>query len=701
MVCLITRFNINFDKYLISTALVSAHDLLLNPGYFEEHDFVHVDELKHIIQKRSLNDDSSTEVSRQVRFMALGRDFRLMLKENKEILSPLFKAFLVDGEGNKVRPFNRIAQSEFYHGHLHGNPGSHVSGHIDSDSGLMTVSIQDNVNNESFMIEPLFRHRDRFVNRENSSNSSYMIIYKEAPVTDLFQDPNRYCDFVKFNDSEYASPTNDLRDNEVLQNTADESVEIKEENFPKRNRRAKREMDDTDIRKPQTRCNLYLVADHFFYLHMNKELKATISFMVTAIDRINKMFLDTPFGEPESPDFMTGLGFVIHEINVHESESKVDRHYNAPRKYIRVRDLLEAFSNNINLMHYCLGHLFTYRRFDGGVLGLAYVAHTKKYVPGGICSTGIERNGQKYYYNTGLTSFMNTLEQPINTRISDLVTAHELAHNWGAEHDPETIECSPSSSTGGSYIMHTYSVSGYDDYNRKFSPCSRRAMHNVLLNRAATCFLSKFLYRIDIIIHSSIFTEPSKSYCGNGVVEEGEECDAGRFGEDEPDDCCNQTTCRLKEFAQCSDVNSLCCSFCKPAPLGTLCREASTITCQAPTVCDGKSSECPRFGPVLRDDTECIDGGRCNRGKCVSYCESIGKIPCLCDNPKFACRRCCRDGHRNTTCQPVDPIQILKDGTPCYNGVCERNGVCEKATQDVTLRLWGIIDRIDANSFGE
>lgn len=103
----------------------------------------------------------------------------------------------------------------------------------------------------------------------------------------------------------------------------------------------------------------------------------------------------------------------------------------------------------------------------------------------------------------------------------------------------------------------------------------------------------------------------------------------------------------------------------------------------------------------MREDTECIDGGRCKRGKCVSFCESIGKIPCLCDKPKDACRRCCRDGHRNTACQPVDPIQILKDGTPCYNGICERNGICEKATQDFTLRLWGLIDKIDANSFGE
>ena len=39
-------------------------------------------------------------------------------------------------------------------------------------------------------------------------------------------------------------------------------------------------------------------------------------------------------------------------------------------------------------------------------------------------------------------------------------------HNWGSEHDPDTQECSPTSSGGGKYIMYTYSVSGIDSNNR-------------------------------------------------------------------------------------------------------------------------------------------------------------------------------------------------------------------------------------------
>ena len=65
------------------------------------------------------------------------------------------------------------------------------------------------------------------------------------------------------------------------------------------------------------------------------------------------------------------------------------------------------------------------------------------------------------------------------TREADLVTAHEFGHNWGSEHDPDVPECSPSASHGGSYLMYTYSVSGYDVNNKKFSPCSLRFIRKV------------------------------------------------------------------------------------------------------------------------------------------------------------------------------------------------------------------------------
>lgn len=76
------------------------------------------------------------------------------------------------------------------------------------------------------------------------------------------------------------------------------------------------------------------------------------------------------------------------------------------------------------------------------------------------------KNGYTLYLNSGLSSSRNHYGQRVITREADLVTAHEFGHNWGSEHDPDIPECSPGASQGGSFLMYTYSVSGYDVNNK-------------------------------------------------------------------------------------------------------------------------------------------------------------------------------------------------------------------------------------------
>lgn len=79
-----------------------------------------------------------------------------------------------------------------------------------------------------------------------------------------------------------------------------------------------------------------------------------------------------------------------------------------------------------------------------------------------------------------------------------------------------------------------------------------------------------------------------------------------------------------------------------------------------------------------------------------------------------ACRRCCRT-NINETCFPVEPIDVLPDGTPCIQGFCNKvgyiyylslaeliirfyaQGNCEKTIQDVVERFWDIIEDININ----
>lgn len=53
---------------------------------------------------------------------------------------------------------------------------------------------------------------------------------------------------------------------------------------------------------------------------------------------------------------------------------------------------------------------------------------------------------------------------------ADLVTTHELGHNFGAVHDPDDVPyCAPREDQGGKYVMYPIAVSG-DHSNNKVRP---------------------------------------------------------------------------------------------------------------------------------------------------------------------------------------------------------------------------------------
>ncbi|XP_025789432.1 disintegrin and metalloproteinase domain-containing protein 1a-like, partial [Puma concolor] len=97
--------------------------------------------------------------------------------------------------------------------------------------------------------------------------------------------------------------------------------------------------------------------------------------------------------------------------------------------------------------------------------------------------------------------------------------------------------------------------------------------------------------------------------CGNGVLEDNEECDCGPDCSDHR--CCDQT-CRLKEHAQCSD--GLCCSDCQLRHKGFMCRPALG-ECDLPEYCDGTSGECP-IDRYKQDGTLCDRIHYCFGGRC-------------------------------------------------------------------------------------
>ena len=426
---------------------------LHNLKYYEVIDLQSIS--SHKIAKRSAiaNDDNGIGghqiYSRKMSFKAMGKQFDITLNPNLDIYSRDFNVYSVDSKGVKQKL--NINYNEFYRGQVVGDKLSIVSAHIDHNgNGLMTASII--TGDDVYVVEPNWRFRGN-----NSGNNDSMIIYKLSDVvidhSDTHNNQTEFCDYIKIDDN---------------------STEPDQRHLKHRPIKTKRDLydDENDISSSDefvplgTHCALLLVADYSFYESMGDSSKqTTTNYLIHIIDRVNIIFNETEWKDDENQKGFKGMGFLIKEILIHTEPNNDPKHYNSESRK-SVREMLVAFSKNKYNSNFCLSHLFTHKTFENNVLGLAYVASERFNSYGGICSQSYQDKGETLYLNTGLTTTKDGFGHRIITRQSVLVTAHELAHNWGSEHDPHTEECSPPSKHGGSYIMYTYSVSGYDRNNK-------------------------------------------------------------------------------------------------------------------------------------------------------------------------------------------------------------------------------------------
>ncbi|RMZ96592.1 adam 17-like protease, partial [Brachionus plicatilis] len=221
-------------------------------------------------------------------------------------------------------------------------------------------------------------------------------------------------------------------------------------------------------KKLKNRCHLALVADHKFYKEIgNSNDKLITAYMVmNIIVAVNNIFTGTKWifdeGKPNS-----NYGFSIDKIIIHKEPTiNVYNHYNNKNSSKNADTILNLFGKE-DWSNYCLAHLFTYQNFENSVLGLAYVSSPLPYSIGGICSEPSFFREKSSSVNTGLSSYksISSKQGRLLQKEAELVTAHELGHNWGSEHDPSKPDCMPSPSEGGNYLMYSFSNSGNDKNN--------------------------------------------------------------------------------------------------------------------------------------------------------------------------------------------------------------------------------------------
>ncbi|KAK2826017.1 hypothetical protein Q5P01_020231 [Channa striata] len=625
----------------------------------------------HSLRKRDVHIHSHLE--RLVSFRALQRDFKLYLTTNTDIFTDNIRAVFVDKHGREKN--YDVQLQNYFTGHVVGEENSRVQAHIDGDEFSAHILTEE----AEYNIEPLWRFTD-------SPADGRLLVYRSNDIKNLSRIASpKVCGYIQTEaeDLFLQNPRQDWQ----WHKEPDQEIEY--------HHREKRQTHD----HRKNTCRLLLVADYRFFQHMGRGQESiTLNYLIELIDRVDDIYRNTTWD-----DEFTGYGVQIHQIIINKEPTKPPPgqagsswvHYNMENSPVRgkevwdVKKLLEQFSSDIadNASTVCLAHLFTYQDFDEGTLGLAYVAPSKLNALGGLCpkpyypSSSVKKPS---YLNTGLTSTKN-YGKTILTKEADLVTTHELGHNFGAEHDPDNIPyCAPSDDHGGKFVMYPIAVSGDHINNKRFSNCSKISIGKTLRYKAPVCF-----------------KERNSKVCGNSRVENGEECDPGLLHLN--DDPCCSSDCKFKRGSQCSDRNSPCCRNCKFEQARTRCQEPISATCKGTSFCTGNSSECPPPENAA-DNTVCVDNGRCHNGECQPFCEAVQHLQsCACNETEHSCKVCCRgkDGKCSPFIQSNGSFLFLRKGKPCTVGFCEENGKCMRQVQDVIERLWDFIDKLDINTFGK
>lgn len=257
------------------------------------------------------------------------------------------------------------------------------------------------------------------------------------------------------------------------------------------------------------------------------------------------------------------------------------------------------------------------------------------------------------------------------------VIAHESGHTFGAVHDCDSSACANSNSVnaqqccplsettcdaGEKFIMNPSTGQGISSFSQCTlgNVCSAIGRNSV----KSTC-----------LTDNKGVPSISGHQCGNGIVEDEEDCDCGGTAGCGDNQCCEPTTCKFKSTAVCDDSNESCCKGCQFATAGTVCR-ASTNVCDPQETCSGNNATCPT-DLSAPDGQSCGNSSahtQCASGQCTSrnqQCKTLmGSFTSK--NDTYACNSqdctlsCASPEFGPGVCYSMQ--QNFLDGTPCGGG---------------------------------
>ncbi|XP_040596625.1 disintegrin and metalloproteinase domain-containing protein 2 isoform X1 [Mesocricetus auratus] len=145
---------------------------------------------------------------------------------------------------------------------------------------------------------------------------------------------------------------------------------------------------------------------------------------------------------------------------------------------------------------------------------------------------------------------------------------------------------------------------------RTFSNCSMEGFSSFISSQNSYCLQNRPQLQLSY----------KAKVCGNGQLEEGEECDCGTKCENPS--CCDPATCQLTKDSLCAE--GPCCENCKVKAKGEVCRN-SRGNCDVTEYCNGTSAVCEEDFYV-HDGHPCGTQWVCFNGSCKDGTEQCRNL---------------------------------------------------------------------------